>query len=118
MTELQRFPLESGGSVVIEVDGRRGMTPAANAGKVVREARATFDRALEEVRDAASVALAQFQAMAHRPDEVEIKFGVQLTAEAGAVIARTGVQGQFEVTVRWQRSPHPPSADTPGSPAG
>ncbi|MFG1869889.1 CU044_2847 family protein [Micromonospora arborensis] len=109
MTELRRFDLEGGGSVVVEVDGRAGVTPAGNAGKVVREARATFDRALSEVRDAASAALGQFQAMAHRPDEVEITFGVQLTAETGAVIARTGVQGQLTVTVRWHRPPDPPA---------
>ncbi|MEH1167295.1 CU044_2847 family protein [Micromonospora sp. CPCC 205539] len=105
MTELRRFELDGGGSVVVEVDGKPGVTSASPAGKVVREARATFDRALGEVRDAASAALRQFQSMAHRPDEIEITFGVQLTAEAGAVIARTGVQGQLSVTVRWQRPP-------------
>ncbi|WP_341719392.1 CU044_2847 family protein [Micromonospora sp. FIMYZ51] len=110
MSQLRRFQLESGGSVVVEVDGKPGVTQAGNAGKVVQDARVTFDRALAEVRDAASVALAQFQSMAHRPDEIEIKFGVQLTADANAVIARTGVQGQFEVTVRWQRSPDAPTA--------
>ncbi|GAB3059249.1 CU044_2847 family protein [Micromonospora schwarzwaldensis] len=107
MTELRRFDLESGGSVVVEVDGKPGMTPAANAGKVVREAGATFDRALSEVRDAASAALGQFQSMVHRPDEVEIVFGVQVTADAGAVIARTGVQGQLTVTLRWKRGSGP-----------
>ena len=111
MTELRRFPLDTGGSVVVEVDGKPGVAPAANAGKTVREAQVTFDRALTEVRDAASAALAQFQSMPHRPDEIEIKFGVQLTAEANAVIARTGVQGQFEVTVRWQRSATAPPSD-------
>ncbi|MFF0153419.1 CU044_2847 family protein [Micromonospora sp. NPDC005203] len=116
MTELRRFDLDGGGSVVVEVDGRAGVTPAGNAGKVVREARATFDRALSEVRDAASAALGQFQSMAHRPDEVEISFGVQLTAEAGAVIARTGVQGQLTVTVRWQRPPHGPTPPHPEAP--
>jgi hypothetical protein len=40
--------------------------------------------------------------MTRQPDEVEIKFGVKLDAEVGALIARTGVQGQFEVKLTWR----------------
>lgn len=70
---------------------------------VVRDARRSFEQALGTVRDAASAALGQFQAMARKPDEVEIKFGVKLSAEAGAVIAKTGIDGQFEVKLKWKR---------------
>ena len=41
--------------------------------------------------------------MARKPDEVEIEFGVKLNAEAGALIARTGTEGHFQVTVRWSK---------------
>jgi hypothetical protein len=41
--------------------------------------------------------------MAQRPDEVEIKFGVKVDAQAGAVIAKTGLQGQFEIKLKWVR---------------
>ncbi|WIX75180.1 CU044_2847 family protein [Amycolatopsis carbonis] len=34
---------------------------------------------------------------------MEIKFGVKLSAEAGAVIAKTGVEGQLEIKLKWRR---------------
>ncbi|WP_329484213.1 hypothetical protein OG555_18860 [Kribbella sp. NBC_01484] len=35
------------------------------------------------------------------PAEVELKLGVKLTAEAGAIIAKTSAEGNLEVTLRW-----------------
>ncbi len=40
--------------------------------------------------------------MTRRPDELEITFGVKLDAQMGAVIARTGVEGQLEVKLTWK----------------
>jgi len=37
------------------------------------------------------------------PTEIEVEFGIVLTAEAGAVIARTQGEVHFQVTVRWSR---------------
>lgn len=102
MTELVRFELAGGGFVVAELDDARGVSRAARQG-VLATARSTLEGALTEVRDAASAALAQFQDMVQKPDEVEIKFGVKLDAQAGAIIARTGMQGHFEVTVKWKQ---------------
>ena len=107
MTELARFALDGGGSVVVEVDEDPAVTRAVRAGAVLRDARLSFNNALTEVRDAAAAALAQFRAMPHEPSEVKIKFSVRLDAEAGAVIARTGVSGNFEVAVTWRRSDDP-----------
>ncbi len=107
MTEFARFELDGGGSVVVEVDEEPGVSRASRPGRVLRDARASFEKALTDVRDAAATALDQFRAMSRPPDEVELKFGVKLDAEAGAVIARTGVQGQFEVKLRWRRDDLP-----------
>ena len=103
MTELARFELQQGGDVVVEVDAGPATTRVARREDLVLEAKVSFERALGAVKDAASAALGQFQAMARRPDEVEIKFGVKLSAEAGAVIAKTGLDGQFEVKLKWKQ---------------
>jgi hypothetical protein len=110
VVELVRFPLESGGSVAIEVDEPHGTVRASKATNAVKEAGASFERALAEVRNAASAALGQFRSMAQQPDEVEIKFGVKVDAQVGAVIAKTGLQGQFEIKLKWVRDA--PSAAT------
>jgi len=103
VTELARFELQQGGDVVVEVDAGPATTRVSRREDLVLEAKVSFERALGAVKDAASAALGQFQAMARQPDEVEIKFGVKLSAEAGAVIAKTGLDGQFEVRLKWTR---------------
>ncbi|HWG99749.1 MAG TPA: CU044_2847 family protein [Pilimelia sp.] len=105
MTELVEFDLDGGGTVLVAVDGEAGVARASRLDRIARQTRQSFDGAIATVRDAASAALSQFQSMPRCPDEVEIAFGVQLTADAGAVIARTGVQGQLQVVVRWHRDP-------------
>lgn len=109
--ELTRFALASGGSVLVEVDESAGIARANRAGRVLEEARVTFEDAVAEVRDAAAAALTQFTSMTRAPDEVELKFGIKLDAEVGAVIARTGVQGQFEVKLKWRRDDIPVEED-------
>jgi hypothetical protein len=102
MTEVMRVPLDGGGSVLVEVEPTPGLERAGRVSDTVREASQSLERALEQVRDAAAAAVAQFAEMSRRPDEVELKFGLKLDAQAGAVIARTGVQGHFEVKLKWR----------------
>jgi NTP-dependent ternary system trypsin peptidase co-occuring protein len=101
LPEFVRFPLADGGSVLVEVEVEPGFERASAPSGVLRKATTTFEHALNEVRAAAGAALAQFRDLG--PDEVELKFGVKLDAQAGAVIARTGLQGQFEVKLKWVR---------------
>jgi len=105
VTELARFSLAEGGDVTIEVEPGPATARVSRRDDLVLEAKLSFERALGAVRDAASAALGQFQEMTRKPDTVEIKFGVKLSAEAGAVIAKTGVDGQLEVKLTWKRPP-------------
>ncbi|MET8849222.1 CU044_2847 family protein [Amycolatopsis sp. NPDC004625] len=116
MQEFVRFPLDGGGSVVVEVEGEPGLEHASVPSGVLRKATTTFEHALGEVRVAAAAALAQFRGLG--PDEVELKFGVKLDAQAGAVIARTGLQGQFEVKLKWVRDGEPSTEDATAEPEG
>ncbi len=117
MTELVRFDLETGGTVIVEVEDEPGVGRAGRQGGVLREAQRSLEGALSDVRGAAAAALGQFQKMASQPDEVEITFGVKLDAQAGALIAKTGMQGHFEVKLKWSGKAPPmvsPSSDKSG----
>ncbi|MEV7097780.1 CU044_2847 family protein [Amycolatopsis sp. NPDC051045] len=116
MQEFVRFPLADGGTVVVEVEAEPGLEHASVPSGVLRKATTTFEHALGEVRAAAAAALAQFRDLG--PDEVELKFGVKLDAQAGAVIARTGLQGQFEVKLKWLRDGASTAADAAEEPEG
>ncbi|MFJ6749845.1 MULTISPECIES: CU044_2847 family protein [unclassified Streptomyces] len=100
--ELLRFPLDGGGEVTVEARAdEAGMAGASRGDGAIATGTSTFNRALDGVRDAADAALRSFSTLAQRPDEVQIQFGVRLTAEAGAVITKTGVEGHLQVTVTW-----------------
>ena len=100
-SELTRFELAHGGSVVVEVAAPpgAGMERVGHAGDAVRDAGATLEGALGDVRRAAGAALAQFQSMG--PTEVTLSFGIKIDAQVGAVVAKTGAEGHFEVTLTW-----------------
>lgn len=102
MAELAKFTLETGGTVTVELEEKPGVTQAGGKG-VLRDTQESLEKALIGVRDAAASALGQFQKMASQPDAVEITFGVKLDAQAGAVIAKTSIQGHFEVKLKWER---------------
>jgi hypothetical protein len=107
MVELARWQTDDG-PVVVEVAaddvGFQGVT--RKPGEVVDVA-GRFENALTHVRTAALATLRTFREHALDADEVSLEFGIKLTVEAGAVIARTAVEGHMAVTVKWHRRPHP-----------
>ena len=105
MGEMVRFTLRDRGSVVVEVDEEGPATgPAGRGSDAVRDAREAFGRRLTDVRDAAIEALDTFRTAAS-PDEIKLSFGVKLTSEAGAIIARTAVEGNLAVELLWRSDP-------------
>ncbi|MER8117579.1 CU044_2847 family protein [Streptomyces sp. NPDC094031] len=110
MDQLVEFRTEDGALVVVEGAGvtpRPGTRLVSRGDEVVRAA-ATFEGALDGVRAAAEAALRVFRDGALRPDAVEIEFGVKMSAEAGAIIAKGSAEGQLVVKLHWK----------PGSSAG
>ncbi|MCE0445187.1 hypothetical protein LT493_09090 [Streptomyces tricolor] len=71
------------------------------------QAARTFEGALDGVRAAATAALRVFRDGSLRPDAVEIEFGVRLSAEAGAVIAKGSAEGHLLVKLSWAPGQQP-----------
>lgn len=104
VNELMRFETASG-SVVVEVaEGEPGFERVARDG-IVADAGRKLEAALQDVRDAAESALAVFRDGRLQPDGIELEFGVKLNAEAGAILAKSAVEGHFAVKLCWQRQP-------------
>ncbi|WP_435611645.1 CU044_2847 family protein [Streptomyces sp. bgisy159] len=101
MEGLTEFETEDGAVVAVETrDDRPGSRLASRGDGVVRAAR-TFEQALDGVRAAAESALRVFRDGSLRPDGVEIEFGVKLSAETGAVIAKGSAEGHLVVKLTW-----------------
>ena len=102
MKHLVEFPLEEGGSILIQIDEpESGGTVRAGRDATIEKARETFEDALNKVLPAAKSVVEQLRNMESKPDEIEVTFGINLSAQAGAFIASATAQANFGVTVRW-----------------
>ena len=105
MTKLVEFRLESGGSVVVQVDDHAsGPVPVAQPGDFAAQAAMSFEQATAKLRQIASAVLAQVKDLG--PQEVTVEFGATFSAEAGVILAKTAAEGSCKVTLGW-RAPKP-----------
>jgi Trypsin-co-occurring domain 1 len=111
MPELIRFHVDDDVSISVEVEPEAGgFQPAAAADGLVW-AQHTFAQAMDQARHAAEAAYAQFRRMAQRPDEIEVKLGVRLSASAGAVLAKTTTDANVTVRLVWRSGPPTATAE-------
>jgi NTP-dependent ternary system trypsin peptidase co-occuring protein len=102
MKHLVEFPLEEGGSIVIEVDEpESGGTVRAGRGDTIIKAKETLEEALNKVLPVTKSIVEKLRSIGNKPDEIEINFGMKLSTAAGAVIASASAEANFDVTVRW-----------------
>lgn len=103
MKRLIEFPLEDGGSLLVEVaePEKGGIVPASRAGEAIVRAQQTLEKSLEKVRPAADFIISQLRKLHDAPDEIEVAFGLKLSAEAGAILAAAGAEANYTVTLKW-----------------
>jgi len=107
MGQLVEFPLEAGGSVLVDVTGRHTgpATRGLKGADVVERARQTFEEAFGRVQPAVEGVIGQLRSLAEVPDEVHVEFGLDLNAEVGAFIAAVSTTANFTVGLTWRRDP-------------
>ncbi|MEG3626561.1 CU044_2847 family protein [Streptomyces poriticola] len=110
---LVEFKTEDGAQVMVQaVDDASGARLVSRGDGPAQAAR-TFEGALDGVRAAAESALRVFRDGSLRPDSVELEFGVRLSAEAGAVIAKGTAEGHLVVKLSWSPAGSPSAAPRP-----
>jgi hypothetical protein len=67
---------------------------------MMQHAAQTLETAMEPVISGATAVLDKLRGV--RPSGVTLEFGIKLTAEAGAVIAKTAGECNFAVTLHWR----------------
>jgi Trypsin-co-occurring domain 1 len=104
---LVEFPLDRGGSVLIETDEPPAGPTTRGLGKdrptLAERTDKTFEEATATVIPAARSLLARLRSIDDTPDEIGIEFGVQLSAQAGAFIASAAAEANFRVSMTWRR---------------
>ncbi|WFB83723.1 MULTISPECIES: CU044_2847 family protein [Streptomyces] len=115
MDGLVEFTTGDGVRVVVEgVEDEEGARLVSRGDGPARAAR-TFEDSLDGVRAAAASALRVFRDGSLRPDAVELEFGVKLSAEAGAVIAKGSAEGHLVVKLSWSPEPAPAPVIAPAT---
>ena len=108
MVQLVEFPLQGGGSVLVQVEDRDGGGVTRGWGdreRVVEHAQQSFEQAVSRVQPAIQGLLAQLRALAETPEQIQVEFGLQLSAEVGAFVAGASTTGNFKVSMTWHRHP-------------
>jgi len=106
--QLAAFSLEDGTQFLVEVDEPANTHAieriALPSGELVLKAQQTFEAALDQVKPVASTIISKLKQMNTPADEVEVKFGLKLTVDAGAIFASVGGEVTYEITLKWSRN--------------
>jgi hypothetical protein len=105
MKRLIEFPLEDGTTMLVEIDEpeQGGLVKASRAGEVIAKAQQTLEKSLEKVQPAAQFVIQQLRKLHDSPDEIQVNFGLKLSADAGAVLASAGAEANYTVTLKWAK---------------
>jgi hypothetical protein len=105
MKKLIEFPLEDGTSMLVEIEEPEhgGLVKASRSDDVITKAHQTLEKSLEKVKPAAQFVIQKLRELHDAPDEVQVSFGLKLSAEAGAVLASAGAEANYTVTLKWVR---------------
>lgn len=106
MKRIVEFPLENGESILVEVD-EPGLTDdrIGLRDEMIQTAKKTFESALDQVKPIANAIMTKVNSLNQPADEVEVKFGIKMSAELGAVIASGNGEVNYEITLKWKREP-------------
>jgi hypothetical protein len=103
MRRIVEFPLDSGGSMWVEVDEpeegvvRAGRGPA----EALERASQTFEAAIQTIKPGAEYVVQHMRRGVEAPSSIVVEFGIKLTTQAGAVIAAVSAEANFKVTATW-----------------
>jgi hypothetical protein len=100
---LVEFKLEDGSPVYVEVEEvvTGGQKVAVNP-QGIDQAQVHFLDAIKRIKPAAEAVLGVFQG-ANGPNEVDLEFGIKLTAKAGAIFTSLEGDATFKVTLKWKK---------------
>jgi hypothetical protein len=106
MKRYIEFPLEEGGSLVVEVEepaSEYGTVAVGRPGQVAEKATQSFGEALARIQPAISTVIQRLREL--QPEELAVEFGIKMNAEAGAFLASAGTEANFKVSITWKADP-------------
>jgi hypothetical protein len=106
MARLIDFELDSQTTILVEAadDGTpQGQQHVSTGGAVTEKAKEAFDTAIAGIKPIARTIMAQMQEAAADAKEIQVEFGIKLTATAGVVLAKASTEGHCKIAIKWVR---------------
>jgi hypothetical protein len=104
MTQIIKFPLESGGFVYAEVANVVSEDGLVRAGIGFSDAASkSFESALNNLSPIANTIISKLNNIAIPPDEASVEFGLALRADASVAITKMGTEANFKINLKWVR---------------
>jgi hypothetical protein len=109
VSKYLEFPLEGGGSILIEAADEPSRTSAGflrdgdtHAG--ADKAQQSFDASVESVRRSASLLVSKLRELT--PDELQVNFNLKASGEMGGLtVGKAGADANYTVMLKWQKTP-------------
>ena len=103
MSRLVEFELPDGDVVLVEVADQMNVPSVRgfDGTAVAERAQMSFAAAVSRIKPAVQQMIGQLHGLKDEPDEVEIQFGLDLHAEAGAFVAQASADANFSVRLTW-----------------
>jgi hypothetical protein len=105
VSQLVKMDLANGGSVLVEVadDSSGRVTRGGRTDDLVASAGASLEHALDQLGPVVQGIVSRLREAADWPDEVAVEFAIKLSADANVIIARSGGEANFKISLHWTR---------------
>lgn len=101
MKQLVEYKLKDGSCFKVEVDiPESEAVTRSSLRDLPTEANMLFEDAIGKVKPMATAIIEEMRSI-DPSTEVEVEFGLKLTANAGAIIATIGGEANYRLTLRW-----------------
>ena len=114
MTKLVKFQLDDDDEsfVYVEVDEKLPVSSNEDedeeligiGDEVAQQAKQTLGKALSSIKPVANAIIEKVQDLNQPADAVEVKFGIKMSGELGAVIASGSAEVNYEITLKWNKT--------------
>ncbi|KAB8332427.1 hypothetical protein SD80_017635 [Scytonema tolypothrichoides VB-61278] len=71
------------------------------SGRIVADAKQTFEDGIDKIKPKFASLTTKLKDLS--PEEMEVKFGIKLNTEAGAILTSVGGEVNFEINVKWSK---------------
>ncbi|MFE1873272.1 CU044_2847 family protein [Streptomyces sp. NPDC059496] len=101
--------------VEVVATGEDGLVRVARPGQVMARASRSLGEMVTGIRPVAQSFVDGFRDMVQAPDELNLEFGLSISAEADVVISSTAAEANFKISLTWTRSPSDGPATGPAA---